>query len=435
MYYTIKEEVNKLKKQDLEIKKGIKLHCLNTDKFKTNIIAIFLTTPITRQYVTYNAVLSSVLRRGSNSMPTQEQMSTELEEMYGASFDCGLTKTGDNHVLKFYLETINDEYLPQTGENLLKKSAEKLLDIVFNPLEENGSFKKEYVDQEKEKIRQLIEGKIDNKARYSMDRCIEEMYKDKPFGLYKYGYVEDLDEINEENLYKYYKKLIQECKIDIFISGKINKDDNDYIIKNKEMNKLQEREPNYCKNQILPEHKEKENIVKECMDVTQGKLVLGLNIDVKTEEEKYYVLVYNAILGGTANSKLFQNVREKASLAYTASSSYLRYKNNIFINCGIEINNYNKALEIIKLQLEDMKNGNFKEEDINDAKKNIISTIHAISDEQDTEISYYFGQELTNNNITVDEYENIIKNISKQQIEQVANKISINTIYFLTNED
>lgn len=285
-----------MKKEELEIKNGIKLHCLNTDKFKTNIIAIFLTTPITRQYVTYDAVLSSVLRRGSNNMPTQEQMSIELEEMYGASFDCGLDKTGDNHVLKFYLETINDEYLPQIGEKLLKESSEKLLEIVFNPLTENERFKKEYVDQEKEKIRQLIEGKIDNKARYSLDRCIEEMYKDKPFGLYKYGYVEDLDKINEENLYKYYQKLVQECKIDIFISGKIDENAGKIILENKDINKLQERTPNYCTDQIKIDKKEKENIVTDEMDVTQGKLVLGLNIDTKTEQEKYYVLVYNAIL-------------------------------------------------------------------------------------------------------------------------------------------
>ena len=76
-------------------------------------------------------------------------------------------------------------------------------------------------------IKQRIEGKIDNKARYAIDRCIEEMYKDKPFGLYKFGYVEDLEKIDKNDLYNYYKELINSCKIDIFISGNSNEDKNE----------------------------------------------------------------------------------------------------------------------------------------------------------------------------------------------------------------
>ena len=142
-------------------------------------------------------------------------------------------------------------------------------------------------------------------------------------------------------------------------------------------------------------------------------------------------MVYNAILGGTASSKLFQNVREKASLAYTASSSYIRHKNNIFINCGIEIKNYEKALKIIKEQLKDMKDGSFSGEDIENAKKNIISTIKNIKDEQDTEIVYFFGQELTNKNVSVDEYIEKIEKVSREGIMNIADNVYINTIYFL----
>ena len=109
-----------------EIKKGINLHTIKTGKFKTNLIAIFLTTKLERETVTKNAVISALLRRGSKNMPTQEQISKELEEMYGASFDCGLDKTGDNQVLKFYIETINDKFLPQNEENMLKTSIEMI---------------------------------------------------------------------------------------------------------------------------------------------------------------------------------------------------------------------------------------------------------------------------------------------------------------------
>ena len=414
------------------IKEGIKLHIINNNNFKTNLIAVFLTTPIDRQYVTYNAVLSSVLRRGSKNMPTQEEISKQLEDMYGAGFDCGLDKTGDNHILKFYLELINDSFIPQNNENMLKIGIEKLLEIVFNPLIENNKFKEEYVNQEKETIRQLIEGKIDNKAKYALDRCIEEMYKDMPFGLYKYGYVEDLRNINASNLFEYYNKLKSECKIDIFISGDCIENIENIVNSNENIINLTARGAKFINNEL--ENKEisqEEKVVTDSMEVNQGKLVIGLDVNINDDELKYHALVYNAILGGTASSKLFQNVREKASLAYSASSSYLRHKNNIFINCGIEIKNYEKALEIIKEQLKEMKDGEFTDEDIENAKKNIISTIKNIKDEQDTEIIYFFGQELTNKKVSLDEYISKIEEVTKENIINIANNVYINTIYFL----
>ena len=235
--------------KEKEIKKGIKLHEIQTDKFKTNLIAVFLTMPITRENVTKDALISAVLRRGSKNMPTLAQISQEMEEMYGASFDCGIDKTGDNHVLKFYIETINDNFVTQKDENMLKTAIEKLLEIIFNPLIENKAFKQEYINQEKENIKRIINGKVDNKARYAFDRCLEEMYKDRPYGLYKYGYIEDLEKINAENLYEYYQKMISECKIDIFVSGNIDEVTR-IVEENENIKKLQEREPQYIINRI-----------------------------------------------------------------------------------------------------------------------------------------------------------------------------------------
>ena len=414
-----------------EIKKGIKLHILNTDKFKTNLVAVFLTTKLERETVTANALISAVLRRGTNNMKTQEEISKQLEELYGASFDCGIDKTGDNQVLKFYIESVNDAFLPQSNENILKKSIENLLDIILNPLVENNAFKKEYVEQEKSNMKQRIAGRIDNKRRYALDRCIEEMYKGKPFGLYRFGYVEDIDNINEVSLYERYKQLIDQCKIDIFVSGNINEEVENIIVENQNVKKLEEREPSYNTESEKNTVKQGEKIEK--MDVMQGKLVVGLDVNSQNEEEKYNVMIYNTILGGSANSKIFQNVREKANLAYEASSRYFRYKDNIFVNCGIEISNYEKALNLIKEQLEDMKNGDFTEEEVENAKKAIISSIKTIDDEQDTSITYYFGQEMSRNQKSVEDYIERIGKVNKEDVIQVANKVEINTIYFLRN--
>lgn len=417
-----------------EIKKGINFHKINTNRFKTNLFAIFLTTPLKRETVTENALLPLVLKRGSAIMQTQELICKKLEEMYGASFDCGIDKSGNNHVIKFYLETLNNNMIP-TNENIVEEAFKLLFDIIFNPLIINEGFKEQYIDGEKNKLKQIINSKIDNKAKYAMDRCIEEMYKGKPYELYKYGYIEDLNKINGNSLYEYYKKLINDCKIDIFISGDAEDNIIEIIKDSEQIKNLNERDAKYTINGDNEEKNEVEvKLVEEAMDVMQGKLVLGLDVvDVK-ENEKYAVSVYNIILGGSANSKLFQNVREKASLAYTAGSSYLRQKNNIIIKCGIEIENYEKATEIIKEQLKEMEDGKFTDADIENAKNIIISTVDGIPDSQDSEISYYLGQELAQEFVSLQEYIEKIKNVKKQDVEFISKKIKINTIYFLKND-
>ena len=413
-----------------KLKEGITLHIIKTEKFKTNLLAVYLTMPLNKETVTLNALIPAVLKRGSATMQTSDEISKKLEEMYGASFDCGIDKIGDNQILKFYIESINNDYLP-INEDLLKQSIEKLLEIILNPLLENAVFKEEYVQSEKQNLKQIIEGKIDNKAQYAFTKCIEEMYKDKPYGLYKYGYVEDLEKIDAKNLYNQYNNLINNCKIDIFISGNIEENVSSIVKENENIKKLNERKAQFITNGEKSNISNEIKTIEEKMDISQGKLVIGLDIEEDTKESKYIATVYNAILGGTPTSKLFQNVREKASLAYTASSSYLKHKNNIFIRCGIEIQNYEKAVEIIKQQLEEIRNGNFTDDEINSAKTNIIATIKSIPDEQDTEITYYFGQELSEIKMNFEEYENNVNLVTKQNIIDFANKIKINTIYFL----
>lgn len=422
-----------MKYNEIDIKNGIKLHTIKTEKFKTNLIAVMLTTKLDRKNITKNALIPAVLRRGTKFMQTQEDINKKMEDMYGASFDCGLDKTGDNQILKFYMETVNNEFLPQDAENMIKSSIEKIFEIIFNPYLENGVFKKEYVEQEKENIKQIIDGKIDSKARYALDRCIEEMYKNEPFGLYKFGYVEDLKDINEKNLYEYYLELIKTCKIDIYISGIVDENIHNIIKQNENIEKLQERKPDFKEFELVKKENEEAKEIQESMEVTQGKLIIGLDVNILDKDARYKIMIYNSLLGGSANSKLFQNVREKASLAYTASSSYYRFKNNIFINCGIDIPNYQKALEIIKKQIEDMKNGDFTDEEIENAKNGIIASIKTIDDEQDTEITYYFGQELSGTKTSLEEYIENIQKVNKADVLEVAKQISINTIYFLKN--
>ena len=417
--------------ETIDIKEGIRLHKIKTNKYKTNLMSVFLTSKLSRDDITKKALILTVLRRGTNNLKTQEEISKKLEELYGASFDCGIDKLGDKHVLKFYVESLNEQYLYQK-EDILSQSLNILFDIVFNPLLENGVFKQEYIDEEKQNLRIIIEGQKDNKAAYATQRCIEEMYKEKPYGLYKYGYVEDLEKIDSKNLYEAYLNLIKTCKIDIFVSGDFDEKTLEEKVKsNQQISKLEPRKVEYLDEESESSNTQEENVVRENMQISQGKLNIGLDV---LSDNKSAVSVYNAILGGGANSKLFQNVREKASLAYSAGSIYIKPKSKIIIKTGIEHKNYDKALQIIKEQIDDMKNGKFSDEDIQHAKELIIASFKAMQDEQDSEISFYFGREIQKESKDIDKQIKEVSEVTKQNIVDVANKIKINTIFFLTRE-
>ena len=423
---------------NIEIKEGIKLHLIKTDLFKTNLACVLITVPLKKEDVTCNALIPFLLRRGTENLKTQYEISETLENLYGSIFDCGIDKSGDNQVIKFYMDGINDKFL-LSEEKLLNQDLSLLFELVFNPLLENGLFKSDFLEMEKNNLENVIKGKIDDKDSYAFNDCLEKMYNNEGFGLYKYGNLEDLNNITLEKITESYFRLINNAKIDIFVSGDFDfKEVEDFVRNNENISKLQARKPDYIKNNPLKENKnktEKINEYKEKMNVTQGKLILGLNTLYTKENYKYVGLMYNAILGESANSKLFQNVREKAGLCYTAKSNFIKQKRNIFIKCGIEIPNYEKAVDLIKVQIDEMKNGQFTDEDVENAKTYIISGINDIETEQDSEIVYYYGQEMAGTQENLLEYIDKINKVGKEDIIEFAKNVEINTIYFLESKN
>lgn len=423
-----------MNKTSFELKQGIKAHFIKTDLYKTDLSCIIITTPLKRETVTKNALIPFLLRRGTKKLPNISEINKKLEDMYGASFNCGIDKMGDNVVLKFYIESINNEYA-LNNEDVLKMNLESLLDIVFDPVQKDDLLNEEFLSLEKENLKKVINKKIDDKDSYALEACISKMYGDEKFGLYKYGYIEDIDSITIKDVSEYYNWLIQNSKIDIFVSGDLNEDEvKEFLNQNNNIKKLRPRTENYILNNEFTESKqivENVNEITEKMEVTQGKLVMGLDIVSNMENLQVVSVVYNAILGDGANSMMFQNVREKAGLAYSARSTFIKQKLNIFIRCGIQIENYEKAVKIIKEQLENIKNGKFSEEDIKNSKTYLISSLKSVEEEQDTEIIYYIGQEISKMNMTIEEYIEKIKNVTKEQIIELANSVYLNTIYFL----
>ncbi len=415
----------------MNIGKGINLNLIKTNKFKSNLVSLYMEMPLDKDDVTKNALIPLVLKRGTNKYTTNLDIERKLEELYGAEFSLNINKKGERHVLRFTIESPKGIYVED--EKYFYDVIDFLKEIVFNPYLEENSFSKKYVEQEKENLKKIIEGKINDKRSYAITRCIEEMCKNEKFSIYEYGYVEDLDSINNQNLYSRYEYILNTSPIEIFFIG----DYDDNIVEYMEDTFRIDRE------NIVDVPREKiingvqtKNMVREDMSISQGKLVMGYRTSIPYEDDLYNaLLVASEILGGGPNSKLFRTVREKESLAYYIGSMVYKYKSIMLIDAGIDFDKYEKTLEITRGQIDELKNGVFTDEDIEIAKKSIVTSLKSVTDSNYLISEFFLSQILSNDNSTIDETIESILNVNKEEIIEASNKINIDTIYFLRNEN
>lgn len=423
-----------MKETIIKIFDGISLHFINTDKFKTDLMAVFLITDLNKENVTKNALIPVVLRRGTNNFKTMKEIAMKLENMYGSVFDASSDKIGDKQVIQFYINSLNNTYALDAMD-IQNEAADLLCDIILNPKLDGDVFDTEYVEGEKETLRELIEAKINDKATYALDRCISEMCKDEPFGLYKFGYTEDLEKINSENLYRQYKEVLKTAEIHIYISGDLDIEK----LENKFREKFGKIERNFNEKKmqtVLPviENNEFSKHVEK-LDVTQGKIVIGYRAsDIDLRDDLAKATLLSTILGGTPGSKLFQNVREKASLAYTIRSTYFKHKGMLMISAGIEIDKYDEAFSLILKQVEAIKNGDVTQEELADAKSYLINNYKSFYDDQSTIINFDMGQTILENSDSIEKMVEKISAIKINDVVEIANKFKCDTTYFLRNK-
>ena len=418
--------------KQIPIGQGRNLYHIPTDKFKTSTISIFIHRPLKKEEATMNALLPYVLRRGSKDFPSSQIIAKYLEELYGASFDCGVNKKGEDHIIYLNFEVINDRYIPGQ-EKLFNDILEFAHSILFNPLLDGEGFKKEYVIQEKKKIEDLIKGLVNNKMVYAVERCYQEMCRDEAFSIYELGSIEDLDAIDEKGLYQHYKEVIYSSPIDIFIVGQMD-EEKIYEKVTRLFSDKGNQVKTYPNTQIITKVGQVKKI-EEALEVNQGKLSLGFRTKISPRDKEYYpLIIYNGILGGGPHSKLFNNVREKMSLAYYVFARLEKFKGLMIISSGIEFVNYQKALDEILTQVEEIKNGNISDYEYEATIKSYINSIRSLADNPIYMTDYYLGQLVAG---TDDTFEGLIEKIStvkKEDVISVAQNIELDTIYFLKNK-
>ncbi len=414
------------------IKKGVDFKYIHAEKFKTNTISVFFNIPLQENTVTKAALLPMVMKRGTENHRTMIEISQYLDELYSATFRTGVRPKGDGEVLYFTVEYIRDKY---TEKNITEKIIDLLKEFIFKPLCDDGGFDEKYLESEKENLKNAINGLINDKREYAEFKCREAMFEGRGFGMFELGFTEDLPKIDRNNLYDFYRTVRDSAKVDVFASGEFS-DGGIKKIKEELCCAFCDRKADYIESDVISPRGEKPEKIVDEISMVQSKLCIGLSTGIDTDSNLYYPLVLgNCVFGGSPFSKLFNNVREKLSLAYYASSRFEQFKGALFVSCGIETEKFEAAYDEIMAQLSNMKNGEIEIDEIENAKRYMNNRLTSMKDGLYSMEDYYLSQTILNNSCEIDEMIDRLNNVTKDEIITAFNKVKVDVVYFLKGGD
>lgn len=400
------------------------LHIINTDKFKTITIDVNFRRNIKKEDITIRNLLKELMVSSTLDYPSERKLIMQTERLYDLKILSSTYRLGNYSILSFKTRFLNEKY---TEEGMNEESIKFLLDLIFKPKLDTN------MDKCKKKIEKSILSLKDNKIKYALLKLMETT-KDMPYAYNSYGYKEDLDKLTVKDMEDYYHSIISNDIVDVFVVGDV---DNNKI---KQIFKEYFKATTFHKEElsvIVPELNKlrKVNEYQEYDKVHQTQLTSLYRLSDITEYERKYVLpVYGELLGGSANSILFDTIREKNSYAYYVNAIVKPYDNIMLVYSGIEKGNEKVVSKLIDKSLTNISKGKFDLDKLESSKKTIISSIESSVDNPITIINNYYSKVLVNS-LDIDEKIEMIKKVSKEDIISVSKKISLHTIYLLEDEN
>ncbi|WP_035663670.1 EF-P 5-aminopentanol modification-associated protein YfmF [Halalkalibacter akibai] len=414
--------------------KGLTVHSMKTSKYKTNSLILMIKAPLTKETVAMRALLPHLLQNGTAKSPTRKQLRERLDDMYGAMLATDVQKKGEEHVITIRLDVANERFLTDSTP-LFEQAIELLAEVVFEPNLEGNSFSKSVVESEKRSLKQRIQSVYDDKMRYANVRVTEEMCTNEPFALTAFGQEEEVDSITPETMFNYYKEVLASNQFDLYMVGAIDDRQAVELVSSKFQKLAEANSVTSTKTTASPEIVDVK-IVNEEQDVKQGKLHMGFRTYTTYGDDDYVAMqVCNGLYGAFSHSKLFINVREKESLAYYAASRYESHKGILMVMSGIEFNKYDRAVEIIKEQFEAMKKGDFTDAEVEQTKAMLKNQILETADVARGLVEISYHQVVSGKKRSISEWMTEIDAVTKEDIVNVAQKVRLDTIYFLTGKE
>jgi len=414
-----------------ELQEGIRLHVLNSTKFKSILIGLYIRRPLNKEEVSLNALLTRVIDRATAKYPGSTDLNRALEMLYGGVLVSDIHKYGEKQMIQIKMTVADGRRI---GDPELFTNALSLFNEILNaPKLVEGGFDPEIFETAKEGLASEIEARKEDKTMWALSKCLETMCEEEAYALHEYGTLSGLEAITPQSLYAHFLKVLKTSEMDIVVLGDVETDDMVKVIQEK----LHfDREPLA----VIPEEKVvvPVKVVKEKqmdLDVNQARLVMGYRMNVPYNSPEYLPgFIGTLILGHGGSSRLFKEVREKASLCYSTFARAERYKSVMFIYAGIDAQHFVEAKRLILKEVEALKSGDIKDEEIEIATKAFISSLESVSDFPNSYINYYFNQYLSNGIKDIASYINKIKSVTKDEIIAALAHFELDTIVFLRKE-
>ena len=414
----------------IRLAEGVHLTYLPARKFKTSLLSAQFVTPLRRETAGANALLAAVLRRGTVSCPDMGALSAKMDNLYDASIDYTVRKKGENQCVGFVASFIDDRYAPG-GERLLEPAAALLGELVCDPVTYHGRFVPEYFESEKTNLLEAIRSLINDKRDWADSRLLRALCDGEAYAVPRLGDEETVDKLQALKVYTQYRDLISTAPLEIIYSGSADLERVKQALAaafatlpREEVRVISTAAPHVCRESV--------QYVEDVLDVTQGKLAMGY----RCSSDDYPAMVLaNLIFGGTSNSKLFLNVRERLSLCYYASSNYVRSKGILTVSSGIESADYQRALDEILHQLQEVRDGHWEPWELEGARSTMRSALTSLSDSQGALENYCLGQAATGQSEDPETMQRLLDQVTPERIQAAAQSVTLDTVYFLHGKE
>lgn len=411
---------------------GIGLTVIKDNKFKTNSVVVRFLSKLTDETAAANSLIATLMVTANENYPTRTALATKLNSLYGTSLGSANSKQGDVQHVAVKADCIRDEYALD-GEQITAEMTQILLDCIFKPVVENGGFEKKEFEIRKQELIDYIDSFINEKRGYAIKRAFEIVFRDEPFSINAYGSRNSAEKLEPVSLYEAYKNLLRTSRIEITVAGGGELEAAAEMMRKafSSMERAYGGDVNFKSfSNVKPEVER----FTEKMEVNQCKMVMAYKSDY---DDIYVSKLMSALLGGTAFSKLFTNVREKLSLCYYCAARYVDGKGVLVIDSGVDKQNVELAEKAINEQLEDIAAGRFTDEELENTKLAICGDLRSSYDSVSEVMAWYFIQLTRGTVYTPEELIEIEKSITREQVIECAKSYKLDTVYLMesTNQE
>ena len=418
----------------VEITPGINLTVVPTQKFKTTQITWRFLAPLTARNLNQRSLLAAVLENSSERYQTPKELNELLADLYGATFGVDVLRRGNVHEIAFTLNVVNDKFLGAHDESILAKAFDFLAEVMFYPALTGRKFDVTIVEREKQHLLSNLAALMEDKQDYALVK-LQEQYYNEPAQAYPfYGNADEIKNINEHDLYNVYQDMMTNNLMSIIVVGDLHEKDVIPLIQRYQLKERPKVTLDYFYKQPL---KQEVGVQTEQDNVVQAKLSMMYQTNIYFGQELYYsLLVCNGLFGGFPHSKLFMNIREKASLAYYASSYVDAYRGTLAVQSGIATENKDQVIKLVEEQLAALTRGDFTDEELKQTKAMLIGQyLNRLDIPQALKEQAVIQQTFKDLKFTTETYVDSIEHVTREMVIEVAKQIKLQNIYCLEGSE